>query len=108
MADVDATGQRCVKFWIDEAYDSSVEEQAAQHAAEEHDAEWVPQDPPVSVPTFPAFGDRNVESRGPCTPDRREGLTPGYSGQLVLQFTVVLVLAVVLLHCKMFQPAWRG
>ena len=39
----------------------------------------MPQQPPVSVPAFPVFSERNVESRGPCTPERRQGLTPEYN-----------------------------
>ena len=53
VTDVDATGQRNVKFWIDGPYDSPEEEQAVQHATEEPDMGWTPREPPVSIPTFP-------------------------------------------------------
>ena len=55
------------------------EEQAAQHAGEEYAAQWEPQQPPVSVPAFPVFSEMNVESRGPCTPEQNQGLTPGHN-----------------------------
>ena len=32
----------------------------------------------MSVPLFPVLGERNAESRVLQTPERREGLTPGY------------------------------
>ena len=56
-----------------------MEEQAAQHAAEEHAAEWGPQPNPATVPAFPVLGERNVEFGGPCTPERRQGLTPRHT-----------------------------
>ena len=75
--DVDATGQRYVKFWIDDARDPLIEEQAAQRMADEAD-EAIPSREPVSAATLPVFGARSMWSREAHSPDRREGLTPRY------------------------------
>ena len=48
---------------ISNFHSSLVEEQAAQHAAEEYAAEWQPQQPLVTVSPFPVVSERNVESR---------------------------------------------
>ena len=53
MTDVDAAGQRCVKFWIDNTHDSSIGEQAVQHVADEYREASPSQEPSVSVPTLP-------------------------------------------------------
>ena len=37
VTDVDATGQRYVKLWLDDTHDPPAEEQAAQHMADEYD-----------------------------------------------------------------------
>ena len=52
VTDVDSSGQRYVKFWIDDFPTSLVEEQAAHHAAEEYAAEGEAQQLPASIPAF--------------------------------------------------------
>ena len=70
VTDLDTAGHWFVRFWIGDFHSSPVEEQAA-HAAEEYAAEWGPQQTPATVPAFPVLGERNVESGGPCTPERK-------------------------------------
>ena len=63
VTDVDATGQRYVRFWIDDTHDSSVEERAAPRVADEYEEVLPSREPPVSATTLPVFGVRPM-SRG--------------------------------------------
>ena len=78
MTDVGATGQKYVKFWIDDAHYLLVEEQAAQRVADEYGEVSPSREPPASATTLPVFSARPMGSRENPSTDRREGLTPGY------------------------------
>ena len=77
VTDVDPSGNRFVKFWIDDFPSSPAGEATAPLGGE-----------PVLtrgsqrsiVPPFPLLGGEGGVERGPSTPERREGLTPGYIG----------------------------
>ena len=70
VTDVDATGQRYVKSWIDDTHDPPT--------ADEYDEVLPSRESPASATALPVFGTRPMCSREAPSLDQREGLTPGY------------------------------
>ena len=77
VVDVDSSGNRFIRFWVDGPPGVPMEE-LLHLPAEEHVEARSSQQFQAKIPQFPLFTEKTVD-RAPRTPDRREGLTPGYA-----------------------------